>query len=143
MTNCGYKIKHTCGNKIKAECVYYDTELPEFSKLKDETCVTAEETISELYKLIKEIKEGSDLKDLGASCVNYGVEKSKLTLAVTLKVLEKELCVLKNGGSGSSSNGNGGVDISKLDLKCLQSPCDTGIRSLQDLLQAIINKICA
>lgn len=141
MTNCGYKIKHTCGGKSNARCVYYDSELPDFSKLKDEMCVTIEETTEELYKLIKEIKDGSDLKDLGASCITYGVDKSKLTLAVALKVLEKQICDLKNGTTGGSNSN--GVDISKLNLKCLKSPCDTGIRSLQELLQAIIDKICA
>lgn len=140
MVKCGYNIKHTCGNKQRAICVHYDTELPDFSKLKDETCVTIEETTEELYKLIARLREGLDLKNLG-SCLSYEVPKDKLTVAIALEVLEREICKLKNGSQGGNSSTS--FDVSKLDLKCLQSPCDTGIRSLQDLLQAIINKICA
>ena len=143
MTNCGYRLKHTCGNKQKAVCVYYDTELPDFSPLKKETCVTVEEVIEDLYKLIKELRDNNDLSSLGTSCVKYGVDKSKLTPKLVLAELEKEICLLKNGTSSGAAGGGFSFDLKKIDKKCLESPCNEGIRSLEELLQAIINKICA
>lgn len=143
MTNCGYKIQHTCGNgKQKAVCVYYDTTLPDFSSLKDETCVTVEEAISDLYKLIKKLRENSDLSELGTSCIKYGVDKDKLTPKLVLKELEKELCLLKgSAGSGSSFTGLS-FDLKKIEKKCLENACGGEIKSLEGLLQAIIDKIC-
>lgn len=142
MTNCGYKIQHTCGTKQKAVCVYYDTTLPDFSSLKDETCVTVEEAISDLYKLIKKLRENSDLSELGTSCIKYGVGNDKLTPKLVLKELEKELCLLKgSAGSGSSSSGLN-FDLKKIEKKCLENACGGEIKSLEGLLQAIIDKIC-
>lgn len=144
MTNCGYRLKHTCGNgKQKAVCVYYDTELPDFSSLKSETCVTVEEVIDDLYKLIKRLREDNDLSSLGGSCIRYGVDNTKLTPKLVFAELEKEICLLKNGTSSGAAGGGFSFDLKKIDKKCLESPCNEGIRSLEELLQAIINKICA
>ena len=138
------KLKHNCGIKTPSRCVFYDLDLPEFSKLSIlNDCITIEETTEDLYNLTDLILSSIDTKDLGKQCLNYKVSKNKykpteniIFIKDILLKFEEEICNLKN-------NGKTEVDIIKnLDFKCLQGPCDSNIDSLETLLQVLINKIC-
>lgn len=138
------KLKHNCGIKTPSRCVFYDLDLPEFSKLNIlNDCITIEETTEDLYNLTDLVLSSIDTKDLGKQCLTYEVSQNKykpseniIFIKDVLLKFEEEICSLKN-------NNKTEVDIIKnLDFKCLQGPCDNNIDSLETLLQVLINEIC-
>lgn len=145
MRNCGKnKLKHKCGIKTPATCVFYELELPEISKLKIlEDCISIEDTTDDTYSLIKSVFQSIDTKDLGEKCLTYETTKSSyeptkdvvLVNTVLLK-FEDEICKIKEILSDSAD------DSLELDFKCLVSPCETTITSLKDLLQVLIDAVC-
>lgn len=145
---CGDKIKHTCGKKVKAICTQYDGNIPDFSELKDEDCVTIEETTEDIYEILEDIKDNQlDLSDLGQSCIEYEELDGEITIPNALIALEESICEIKeeiglsdDNGSNSSSN----LDLTglNLDYKCLSDPCNNPIKDLKTLLQALIDKVC-
>lgn len=70
---CNDKLKQRC-TKTEANCTRYRRELPSFSELTD--CVTIEETTEELYNLVGEIKEETDLTGLTYDCGTLPENKS-------------------------------------------------------------------
>ena len=85
--------KMTCGDKVSAICTIYDGELPQWSELNDEFCVTVEETTEEIYKQVSVIKENLDTSNLGESCLQYPNNEDTKQKDVNL-VFEKTLCDL-------------------------------------------------
>ena len=139
--NCN-KIKHTCGSIVFAGCTSYQTDLPEFSELE---CPSIEETTEELYNLVGEIKEETDLKDLGDKCLEYvETAEGKIIVKNVLLKHEDEICLLKNRVKQLEDRQLCDFPISScgIDLKCLSLPCDTSIANLGQLLDAMITKIC-
>ena len=92
--SCQSKVKHTCTGSIQyALCTSYQTELPEFSELE---CPSIEETTEELYNLVGEIKEQTDLSELGERCLEYLLdENDKIVVKNVLLKFEEEICNLK------------------------------------------------
>lgn len=85
--------KYSCGEKISSICTMYDGELPEWSELNDEICVTIEETTEELYNQVADIKESLDTSNLGGSCLQYPNNEDIKQKDANL-VFEKTLCDL-------------------------------------------------
>lgn len=85
--------KYSCGEKISSICTIYDGELPEWSELNDELCVTIEETTEELYNQVADIKESLDTSNLGDSCLQYPNNEDIKQKDANL-VFEKTLCDL-------------------------------------------------
>lgn len=85
--------KYSCGEKISSICTIYDGELPEWSELNDEICVTIEETTEELYNQVADIKESLDTKNLGGACLQYPNNEDIKQKDANL-VFEKTLCDL-------------------------------------------------
>lgn len=85
--------KYSCGEKISSICTIYDGELPEWSELNDEICVTIEETTEELYNQVADIKESLDTSNLGGSCLKYPNNEDIKQKDANL-VFEKTLCDL-------------------------------------------------
>lgn len=85
--------KYSCGEKISSICTIYDGELPEWSELNDEICVTIEETTEELYNQVADIKESLDTSNLGGSCLQYPNNEDIKQKDANL-VFEKTLCDL-------------------------------------------------
>ena len=140
--NCHNKIKHTCGSIVFAGCTSYEGILPEFSELE---CPSIEETTEELYNLVGEIKEETDLKDLGDKCLEYvETEEGKIIVKNVLLKHEDEICLLKNRVKQLEDRQLCDFPISScgIDLKCLSLPCDTSITNIGQLLEAMITKIC-
>ena len=137
--SCKNKLKYTCGTKNNARCTFYDAYIPEDSELIDEECVTIEETTEDTYKRIDTINEELDLSDLGNNCIEYNEEEAGvIKTKEALLTLETELCTLKETIEEEESN----IDISTLDTKCLVDECGTGFSNANDLLQALIDKVC-
>ena len=140
--NCN-KIKHTCGSIVFADCTSYQTDLPEFSELE---CPSIEETTEELYNLVGEIKEETDLKDLGDKCLEYvETEEGKIIVKNVLLKFEEEICNLKEELEIVKNRQICDIPITEClpnGFDCLALPCDTSIANLGQLLDAMITKIC-
>ena len=144
MKNCSNKIKSTCGTTNYATCISYESVLPEFSELTD--CVDLDQTTTELYSLVGEIKEEIDLSELGNKCLEYvETDEGKIVVKNVLLKFEEKICELEEKITDLETTDicNKSITSCNLDLSCLDLlPCDTPINTLGDLLQAMINKIC-
>ena len=141
MRNCN-KIKHTCGSIVFADCTSYQTELPEFSELE---CPSIEETTEELYNLVGEIKEQTDLSELGEKCLEYLLdENDKIVVKNVLLKFEEKICNLKEELELVKNRQICDIPITEClpDLGCLALPCETSIVTLGDWMLAVQTKIC-
>lgn len=141
-----YKMnpKYTCGDtRANARCVFYDLNVPEFSNIAEEECLTIHETTEDVYKLIEWIKQSIDLEELDPSCFEtekvqdiYFKNMNRFLIKDVIKELRDEVCQIKD------TMNDGDPDNLGLDLKCLVAPCGDQITSLKDLLQVLIDEIC-
>ena len=142
MKKCNQKIKHTCGSIVFADCTSYEGILPEFSELE---CPSIEETTEELYNLVGEIKEETDLSELGNSCLEYLLdENDKIVVKNVLLKFEEEICNLKEKLELVKNRQICSIPITEClpDLGCLALPCDTSIVTLGDWMLAVQTKLC-
>jgi hypothetical protein len=139
MRNCGNKIKHTCSEKNYATCVYYELEVPSFSSLINEDCITLEETTEDQYNLIGGIKSEIDLSALGQDCINYGVNP-KTVKSVLLKQ-EQEICNLKDRVNTLETTAICDINITDcgLDLSGINNNCSSPVTTLADLLGYLLD----
>lgn len=139
------KPKHTCGDRSSnARCVFYDLNIPPFSKLSDSECVTVEETTSDLYNLVSWLRESInienlDIRDLDLQSVldSYEPTKQRYLVKDVLEGIISQVDDIKK--LAESNDTNSGLE---LDFKCLVSSCGAPITSLKDLLQALIDEVC-
>lgn len=94
MTCFTVKTKNTCPDRQYASCTFYETDLPEFSKIEDD-CVTLEETTEDLYTLVGEIKDRIDLSELGNECITYIEVEGKIFVKNALLAHEQKICELE------------------------------------------------
>lgn len=138
MKNCGNKIKNMCGEKTYATCTYYELEVPTFSTLLDQDCITIEETTADLYLAVGGIKSEIDLSSLGQGCINYGVNP-KTVKSVLLKY-EQEICELKSKVNYLENEAICDKIITDcVDLTEIVDACNTQISTLGELLQYLID----
>ena len=141
--SCQSKVKHTCTGSIQyALCTSYETELPEFSELE---CPSIEETTEELYNLVGEIKEQTDLSELGEKCLEYLLdENDKIVVKNVLLKFEEEICNLKEELETVKNRQICSIPITEClpDLGCLALPCETSIVTLVDWMLAVQTKLC-
>lgn len=139
------KPKHTCGDRSSnARCVFYDLNIPPFSKLSDSECVTVEETTSDLYNLVSWLRESInienlDIRDLDLQSVldSYEPTKQRYLVKDVLEGIISQVDDIKK--LAESNDTNSGLE---LDFKCLVSSCGAPITSLKDLLQVLIDEVC-
>lgn len=141
MSCCGDNRKFNCLEKTQAVCVYYKGYLPKYSKL-DKNCVVIEETTEELYKNQEFILKSIDTSKLTKDCMDYPtVEEEgedKILVVDVLQKMQDEICNIKNNNSESCDC----IDVTKLDLKCLEEdPCNNN-NDITSIFQQMINKIC-
>jgi hypothetical protein len=140
--SCQSKVRHTCGTKNYASCIEYQTDLPEFSELE---CPSIEETTEELYNLVGEIKEETDLSELGERCLEYLLdENDKIIVKNVLLKFEEEICNLKEELELVKNRQICSIPITEClpNLDCLALPCDTSITTLGDWMLAVQTKLC-
>jgi hypothetical protein len=137
MRNCGNKIKHTCSEKNYATCVYYELEVPSFSSLINEDCITLEETTEDQYNLIGGIKSEINLSALGQDCINYGVNP-KTVKSVLLKQ-EQEICNLKDRVNTLETTAICDMNITECGLTLPDNPCGGTFSTLGELLGYLLD----
>ena len=139
---CKEKIKNTCGEKLYATCTYYELEVPSFSGLINEECYTLEETTEDLYNLIEEIKEDTELSELGESCLEYVVGSEKNTVKKVLLKYEEEICTLKEKVKTLEETAICDKNITEcVDVSGLEDACSDPILSLGQLLTYLVTKV--
>ena len=126
-----------------APCISYETSLPTFSKITD--CANLDETTTELYNLVGEIRNQTDLTALGTKCLTYVLdsEGKKIVKNVLLKY-EQEICDLKLKVKALEERQLCEIPIRDClpSLGCLALPCSTSIITLGDWMKAVQIKIC-
>ena len=132
------KRRDTCSGKINSICVDYNGDIPNITKLDNKDCNTIEDTTQDLYEIVNEISNQTNIEELRDTCTNVGSNEIK----DIVKKHDEILCELLNDVETSN---NSNLDISGLgiDKKCLSDDCSTGLNTLKDLLQAIIDKLCS
>ena len=138
--NCN-KIKHTCGSIVFAGCTSYQTDLPEFSELE---CPSIEETTEELYNLVGEIKEETDLSELGEKCLEYLLdENDKIVVKNVLLKFEEKICELEEKINELENRPLCEMPLGDcVDTKCLVDACSENISTVGQLLQALVDLNC-
>lgn len=88
---CGDKVNLRCSSPIVySVCVKYEGELPDYSELE---CANTEETTEELYSLITEIREDSDLSELEAECLTLPTDR---TIKSVMQVILDKICAMQD-----------------------------------------------
>jgi hypothetical protein len=141
MKNCGNKIKHTCAEKNYATCVYYELEVPDFSSLVGEDCITLEETTEDIYELIGDIKSEIDLSALGEACIEYDVNPK--TVKSVLLQYEQEICDLRAEVDTLKTTAICDIDITEcgIDLSGINNNCSSPVTTLGELLAYLVDNI--
>ena len=139
--SCQSKVKHTCGSIVFADCTSYETELPEFSELE---CPSIEETTEELYNLVGEIKEQTDLSELGEACLEYLLdENDKIVVKNVLLKFEEKICELEEKVNEIENRPLCNQPLGDcIDTKCLVDPCGDPILTWGQLVQILIDRKC-
>ena len=139
--SCHSKIRHTCGTKNFASCIDYQTELPEFSELE---CPSVEETTEELYNLVGEIKEETDLSELGEKCLEYLLdENDKIIVKNVLLKFEEKICELEEKVDLLETTDicNKSIVPCSLDFGDLVDTCGNQPTTLSEALQLILDNL--
>lgn len=140
--SCTDKKKQRCP-KVYANCVSYESEVNTDSALKNENCLTIEETTQDIYNQLGKIATVTDLSNLGNNCLTYPKVDNKYQLKDVLKKFEEKLCDLDTTDpSKECININSDITSWGLNLECLEDACGEQITTFKGLLQAIITKIC-
>lgn len=137
MKNCGNKVKHTCSEKNYATCVYYELEVPDFSSLVNQDCITLEETTEDQYNILDGIKSEIDLSALGQDCINYGVNPK--TVKNVLLKYEQEICDLKQKVQVLETTAICDMNITDCGLTLPDNPCGGTFSTLGELLGYLLD----
>lgn len=141
--SCNNKIKQTCGSKVYSACVPYEKEIPEFSELSGEGCITVEDTTEDIYKHLKDLKEEIGLSSLGQLCLTYVPNGQVAKVKDILSKYEEEICNLKEKVKDLEETSICDKVISKcdIDLTGISDQCDNPIVTLSDLFNYLIIKV--
>ena len=143
--SCNEKLKYTCGQRQNARCTFYEVDLPSWSLLLTEDCVTIEETNKELYDEVTVIKNFLDFDNLTEDCITYTyVDSENKKLSEVINPITLELCALKSmfESQGTDAICNISIIDCGIDTKCLDDICNTGLDTIGELLQALVDKVC-
>jgi hypothetical protein len=141
MKNCGNKIKHTCTEKNYATCIYYELEVPTFSSLVGEDCITLEETTEDQYNILSGIKSEINLSALGQDCIPYGATPK--TVKNVLLRYEQEICDLKDRINTLETTAICDINITNcgIDLSGINNNCSSQVTTLGELLTYLVDNI--
>lgn len=140
MKNCGNKIKHTCAEKNYATCVYYELEVPDFSSLVGEDCITLEETTEDQYNILADILSEIDMSALGnCPTIDYPPSRQGLIIKNVILQLEQEICDLKDRVNTLETTAICDMDITNCGLTLPDNPCGGTFSTLGELLGYLLD----
>ena len=86
-------MKHKCtGTRNYASCIETQIELPEFSTLLEEECLSVEDLEEEFYTLIGELRDNTNLDELDNDCIVWTTPKTPKS---ALKQKYEKICELQ------------------------------------------------
>lgn len=131
-------MKHTCGIKQYATCVYYELELPSISSLLNEDCVTIEQTTSDLYEIVSQQAQNISTEGFQTDCLDNLPEN--FTLIDIIKAQRDKICELEEKVSTLESKNicDTSIQDCNLDLTGLVDECGDPVTTLGQLLQILI-----
>ena len=135
------KIKYGCGDSMYATCINYDTPLPEFSEITE--CADLNETTTELYSLVGELREQSDLSELGERCLDYVEVSGKIFVKNALLKMEEEICLLKEKVLELETTAlcDTSIQDCSLNFGTLTDACSNQPQTLAETLQLILDNL--
>jgi hypothetical protein len=94
MGNCHGKNKHKCiGSESYAACQKYQGNTSEDSELFEETCLSTEEVIEDVYNMIDTINQEIDMSTLANTCITFTEPKTVLSV---ISQMYTKLCALED-----------------------------------------------
>lgn len=136
------QIKATCtGETTYAVCTKYESSVNEDSKLKNIECKSIEETTEDIYEQI----ENFNTSLLGEGSINYVLTTdNKIIIKNVIKSFEDEITLLKQKVDSLENRQFCDIPISScnINLSCLSLPCEQEILTVEDLFNALIQKVC-
>lgn len=144
------KLKSNCGPKRFATCVYYESDIPEWSDLSEEQCVVIEETTEDLYNKVTELIDELNVEGFSTDCDKIEIEEvdGKITIQSLLKTYLTLFELLLCDGESTDDSGTDGpsndIDISDwgINLDCYKDVCSEPIKTLSELIKQIAEKHC-
>jgi len=139
--NCN-KIKYSCsGDAVFATCTSYESDLPEFSEISG--CPNIEETTTELYELVGELRDQTDLSELGEKCISYTKVEGKIFVKNVLLKMEEEICTLRERADELENTDICDKDITScnFDFGTLVDSCGEKPQTLGATIQLILDTL--
>lgn len=94
MGNCHGKNKHKCiGSESYASCQKYQGTVSEDSELFEETCLSTEGVIEDVYSMVDTINQEIDMSTLANTCITFTEPKTVLSV---ISQMYTKLCTLEN-----------------------------------------------
>ena len=138
---CSEKTSNICIDEITSRCVRHQGELSKNTEIKGE-CVSQYEVNQDLYKIIDNLILETYPETGRESCLNYPLSGDKVTPKTVMEKTEAEVCGLKDRVNDLEAKDILSESVEALDLKCLSDACGRPIKTLGELLEAIVNKLC-
>lgn len=140
MKNCGSKTKHTCAEKNYATCIYYELDVPDFSSLFEQDCITIEETTEDVYEILGEILASINVDTLGDNCIKYSTPVGQaLKIKDAVIALDEEICSLKDRILELETTAICDMNITNCDLSLPDNPCGGTFTTLGELLGYLLD----
>jgi len=115
---------NSCGDVTFAQCVRYEEDLPEFSKITKD-CVNIEDTNKDIYELIGEIKEGIPAN-----------------LTTRLEELESQVSELQEQVTALQNQNVCLKDITEcINVSTIEDPCGEEVTNLGQVLNYILSRL--
>ena len=145
----GCKEENSGCVKNFARCIAYELEVSEHSALHSDECLNLEKTTKDFYDIYdNDIFPQLNFSETGyAWCtnINYNFVGGNLTNANAVKAQDAAICELFEKIEDLETDLLNTSIVGKIDLKCLSVIDDCNneeIKTVKDLLQAIVNKLC-
>ena len=150
---CG-KVSISCGTTIFSPCVTWEVpeDLQDIAAGLDSDepveCVNLDFALTDIYERIDQLTQFTDFSEFESDCLEPEEVEGEATLQTVIKAIDQKLCELSEAVDDDlTACSILDMDISEcgLDLSCFETTtCETPLgNSLKNLLQEIINRICA
>lgn len=149
-----YKYSDTCGQSIYATCVNVEHDFIAPSSLAGETCTDLDAAITDIYALINKtyVDMAGDISGATGGpyvkgCLDYSpTADADITPIQVLNKLTSELCTLKTSVALIPEPYDKiptlNMDNINIPIGCFSGTCDPDPATLEELLNAIIAKLC-
>lgn len=137
--------RENCASVVASSCISYTGEI-DIESLKDKCPLNLNDIVEELLKLIKEIQEGVDVKDLDLSCLEECVLTNDLTIANLLKIIVTKLCKTMEDITKLQEHAQNPLNSTiTIDLSCFSTnPCYSNKQeyTLFEVITLLISELC-